>query len=206
METLRIYTDDLQIAKSIINRDERITRQFFYIHCYPLFKSIYDNYYTDCANVKEFIDEIYILTVAPSKKTGRCQMENYKGESTFTTWLKTVCLFYCYKKYKRKMRMPILNSFYTSDAEYDDVNDRFIERGGSIEMNFDGLNREDTEKILGLMPNERYRSLIRMRYLELLTNEETAKELGLTMANYYNIHKRAKAQFESICRKEDYYG
>ena len=201
-----IYLDDLLTAEAIINRDKRVTWQFFYIHCFPLFKSIYDNYYTDCADVKEFIDEIYILTVAPSKKTGRCQMENFKGESTLTSWLKVVCLFYCYKKYKRKIRMSIVNPHSTSDTENDDTNDRFIEKGGSIKMNLDSLNREDSEKILGLMPDERYRTLIRLRYMELLTNEETAKALGMTMDNYYNIHKRAKAQFENVCRKEDYYG
>lgn len=206
MTTLKIYTEDLKIAKAIIGRDETATKHFFYIHCYPLFKSIYENYHTDCRSVREFIDEIYILTVAPSKNTGRCQMENYKGESTLASWLKAVCLFYCYKKYKRKMRMPIVDPLPTTNAENDDTNDRFIEKGGSIDINLDTLNREDVKKILKLMPNERYRTLIRLRYIEQNTNEETAQALGMTMDNYYNIHKRAKTQFESVCRKEEYYG
>lgn len=66
----KIFTQDLQIAKSLINKDEMVTRKYFYQQCYPLFKSIYDNYYTDCANCKEFIDEIYIVVLAPSKATG----------------------------------------------------------------------------------------------------------------------------------------
>ena len=206
MATLRIYKEDVQIARSIIARDENVTRQFFYRHCYPLFKSIYDNYYTDCTNVKEFIDEIYILTIAPSKKTGRCQMENYRGESTLASWLKTVCLFYCYKKYKRKQRMPIFAPLPDTDENNADATDRLACIGASIEIEIDSMNREDAEKLLSLMPNERYRTLIQLRYLEQMTNEETAKELEMTMDNYYNIHKRAKAQFESICRKEEYYG
>lgn len=80
----KIFTQDLQIAKSLINKDEMVTRKYFYQQCYPLFKSIYDNYYTDCANCKEFIDEIYIVVLAPSKATGKCQMENFNDE--------TVCL------------------------------------------------------------------------------------------------------------------
>ena len=57
----KIFSQDLQIAKSLIVRDEMVTRKYFYQQCYPLFKSIFDNYYTDCANVREFIDEMYYL-------------------------------------------------------------------------------------------------------------------------------------------------
>ena len=44
MATLKIYTEDLQIAKSLIERDETVTRRYYYEQCYPLFKSVYDNY------------------------------------------------------------------------------------------------------------------------------------------------------------------
>ena len=52
------------------------------------------------------------------------------------------------------------------------------------------------------MPNKRYAELIRLKYLELKTNEETAIALGMTMDNYYNKHKLAKEQYERIFRKE----
>lgn len=98
METLKIYTDDLKIAQALIRRNESVTKSYFYKQCYPLFKSIYDNYYTDCSSCFEFISEIYIVVLAPSKTTGKCQMENFKGESTLTSWIKSACLFYCYSK------------------------------------------------------------------------------------------------------------
>ena len=99
---MKIFTEDIQIARALINRDNLITKKFFYVKCYPLFKSIYDKYYTDCVTCKEFIDEIYILVLSPSKRTGRCQLENFKGESTLASWLKSACLYYCYAKYERK--------------------------------------------------------------------------------------------------------
>ena len=79
MDVKSIFLEDLQIAQAIIRKDETVTRNYFYKHCYPLFKSIYDNYYTDCNNCKEFIDEIYVVVLAPSRYTGKCQMENFKG-------------------------------------------------------------------------------------------------------------------------------
>ena len=204
MEVKKIYHEDLQIAKALIKRDNLVTRKYFYQQCYPLFKSIYDNYYTDSINCKEFIDEIYIVVLAPSKITGKCQMENFKGESTLTSWLKTACLYYCYKKYESKSRMPIYEPLiFLNNQEKEEDGGRDEEKFGSIEIDFNNLNREDALAILKRMPNKRYSEIIRLRYLELLTNEETANELGMTMENYYNKHKLAKSQYIRIHRKEE---
>lgn len=203
MVVKKIFTQDLQIAKSLIVRDEMVTRKYFYQQCYPLFKSIFDNYYTDCANVKEFIDEMYIIVLAPSKLTGKCQMENFRGESTLTSWLKTACLFYCYKQFEIKGKMPRKERLPLSNADDDDgAGDRPDSIYGSLEIDFSNINRQDALVIIKQMPNKRYGELIRLRYLELKTNEETAKELGMSMENYYNKHKLAKEQYERIFRKE----
>lgn len=203
MEVKKIYHEDLQIAKALIKRDNMVTRKYFYQQCYPLFKSIYDNYYTDCINCKEFIDEIYIVVLAPSKITGKCQMENFRGESTLASWIKTACLYYCYKQYETKEKMPKYERLPNSNVkDNDDDSDRDDAIYGSIEIDFTNLNRQDALIILNQMPNKRYSELIRLRYLELKTNEETAKALGMTMDNYYNKHKLAKEQYERIYRKE----
>lgn len=166
-------------------------------------QSIFDNYYTDCANVKEFIDEMYIIVLAPSKLTGKCQMENFRGESTLTSWLKTACLFYCYKQFEIKGKMPRKERLPLSNADDDDgAGDRPDSIYGSLEIDFSNINRQDALVIIKQMPNKRYGELIRLRYLELKTNEETAKELGMSMENYYNKHKLAKEQYERIFRKE----
>ena len=206
MATLKLYTEDLQIAKALINFDEKVTRQYYYQDCYPLFKSIYDNYYTDCKSCKEFMDEIYLVVLAPSKTTGKCQMENFKGESTLRSWLKSVCLYYCYKQYKLKKRTPSTLSLPSSDEKESYDTDSLLDKYGSSDIDIRSMNRSDAEAILNLMPNKRYRNIIRLRYLEHKTNEETAEALGMTMENYYNKHKLAKAQYEKVCRKEDHHG
>lgn len=202
MNVKKIFEEDLQIAKALINRDEIITRSYFYRHCYPLFKSVFDHYYTDCNNCKEFMDEIYIVVLAPNKKTGKCQMENYRGESSLTSWLKTVCLFYCYKRFEIKGKMPEQEQFIHNNKKNNEDSDRIDSIYGSIEIDFSNLNYHDAMTIIGQMPNKRYGELIRLRYLELKTNEETAEALGMTMGNYYNKHKLAKEQYERILRKE----
>ena len=74
---------------------------------------------------------------------------------------------------------------------------------GSIENRFSNLNRQDALTIIKQMPNKRYSELIRLRYLELKTNEETAKRIGyVNGATIINKHKLAKEQYERIYRKE----
>ena len=232
MDVKSIFLEDLQIAQAIIRKDETVTRNYFYKHCYPLFKSIYDNYYTDCINCKEFIDEIYVILLTPSKTTGKCQMENFKGESTLASWLKTSCLYFCYKKYKAKKQMPLFEPLPSNHSQDNDedvnkdelkititrakdariltVSDNGIGMNkdelkfGHLQIDFNNLNREDAMAILKRMPNKRYSEIIRLRYLEMLTNEETAIALGMTMQNFYNKHKLAKAQYIRIHGKEEW--
>lgn len=207
MDVKKIYSEDLQIAQSLIRRDIDITRKFFYQQCYPLFKSIYDNYYTDCINCKEFIDEIYIVVLAPSKITGKCQMENFRGESTLVSWIKTSCLYYCYGKYKLKQRMPIYEPLSHSTEKDDNDEDIFSDRKNdeqfSNQIDFSGMNCADVETLLEMMPNVRYRTIIRLLYLEQKTHKETAEALGMTMNNYYNKRILAEKQYLKICRKEE---
>ena len=202
----KIYREDLLIARDLINRDEKITRDFFYKESYPLFKSIFDNYYTDCNSCKEFMDEIYVLVLAPSKKTGKCQMENYRGESSLRSWLKSVCLYYCYDKYELKTRKPVYEPLRPSVEKNDynsDDGDRFNEKYGSIEIDFRGMNRADVEALLSMMSNMRYRNIIRLLYLEQKTHKEVAEALGMSMDNYYNKRILAEKQFKQVCRKEE---
>lgn len=205
MAALQIYTEDLKIAQSLINRDERVTRRFYYEQCYQLFKSIYDNYYTDCKSCKEFMDEIYVIVLSPNKTTGKCQMENFRGESSLACWLKTTCLYYCYNKYELKHRMPIYEPLSYS-IEHDTDEENGDERNdaiyGSIGIDFSGMNRADVEVLLDMMPNYRYRAIIRLLYLEQKTHKETAEALGMSMANYYNKRILAERQYKLVCGKE----
>lgn len=100
-----MINNDFELVQALLQHDEVVTREFFYKKCYPLFKSVYDNYHTDCSSCMEFINEIYIHLFSPDKKTGICKLEQFKFQSTLFTWLKTVCLFYCYKRYKRKVNV-----------------------------------------------------------------------------------------------------
>ena len=199
MSDIRIFTEDLKTAQAILQRDKSLTVRYLYGQCYPLFKSMYDNYYTDCETCKEFIDEIYLLIMTPSRKTGRCRLMSYRGESTLTQWLKVVCKFYCYSKFELKNKRPVTEPI----SKIINPSDRILTKEPSIDDDLSRLNRHDVEVVLALMPNRRYSQLIRLRHVDLLSDRETAEALGMTMDNYYNKHKLAKEMFEKTLRKEE---
>jgi RNA polymerase sigma factor (sigma-70 family) len=186
------YTDQ-QIVAAILNRDTEVTKEFLYKRCYPLFKSIFDKYYTDCENCYELINEIYVYIMIPQKKTNVSKLAAFGFRCTLTMWLKIVVENYCRQLYARRIEL---------DEKTDVTSDRNWTDDISLKENTRNIDMEDLHKILNMMPNQRYRQLIEYRYVEDRSNEETADLLGMTMANYYNKHKLAKAQYCEILRKE----
>lgn len=195
--------DDRMIVNAILLRDQKVTQQYLYIKCYSLFKSIYDNYYTDCQSCMEFINEIYIHLLSPGKDTGLCKLQTFQFGSTLTTWIKTVAIYYSYEHYRRKQKIP----FVEEKVEFNSYkSDRFDKAAASMYAEESSMDKEDLEIILSMMPNKRYSSIIRLRYLEGLSNEDTAVALHMSMDNYYNKHLRAKKQFSEMLKKEGIYG
>lgn len=191
------YTDK-EIVNAILKGDPFITKEYLYRKCYPLFASIYSKYYTDCENIIELINEIYVYIRMPHHETHRSKLQDFGFQCTLTMWLKIVTENYCRQIFAK--RIP-------KDSNFDGEDDSFERIVDSAEIEINNLCMEDEKKtiqrILNQMPNARYRRLIELRYLQDKTNEETAELLSMTMPNYYNKHKLAKAQLYVALRKED---
>lgn len=184
---------DPEIVDAMLRRDTRVTRWFLYSRCLPLFASVHARYFTDCASPEELIGEIYLYIMTPGKTTGRSKLEDFGFRCSLPMWLKVVAANYCHQLFSR--RIPRTENISPSD-------DRFPGEEHSLLQNSDPLDVADVKNLLAMMPNERYRRLIQLRYVDELSNEDTARILGMTMANYYNCHKRAKEQYCEILKKE----
>ena len=71
-----------------------------------------------------------------------------------------------------------------------------------VEENMKSLDRQDVDNLLSMMTCKNYRDLIRMVYLDEMSLEETADAMGLSLANFYNMHRRAKLQYLQVYQKE----
>lgn len=197
------FMDDHTVVDAILLRDQKVTQQYLYIKCYPLFKAVYDNYYTDCQTCMEFINEIYLHLLTPNENTGICKLQTFQFGSTLTTWLKTVAVYYCFGHYRRKRKISFVEQKNETDGY---IGDRFDQYAASMYEEEPTLRMTDLEALLNMMPNKRYSMILRLRYLEGLSNEEAATSLHMTLDNFYNKHMRAKKQFNDILIKEEQYG
>ena len=158
------YTDQ-EIVTAILNRNTFITKEYLYKKCYPLFKAIYDKYYTDCENPIELINEVYVYILMPHRETHRSKLQDFGFRCTLTMWLKIVAENYCHQIFVK--RIP-------KDQNFDGEDDSFERISDSVEIEINNLRMEDDKKIvqriLSKMPNVRYRRLIELRYLQEKTN------------------------------------
>lgn len=183
--------NDHQIVPALLKHKPIPTEEFFYGKCYPMFKSLHTRYYTDCVDVLEFINEMYLDIMRPRAIGKRCKLELFNFQCALHNWVGVISLRYCYAAFKKRK-----NEIFT------DTGDRNEEESPSLFVEMHIMEREDVEKILAMMANERYREIIRLRYLDGNTNEETAAKLSMEMSNYYNKHLLAKAQYIAAYKKE----
>ena len=98
---------DMAIANAILNRDSAVTVEFLYRKCYPLFKALFDNYETDCSDVKEFIHEIYAFLLTPGRDSNICPLSTYRSEGSLFSWMKLVGRSYCYARFRKKEKLRV---------------------------------------------------------------------------------------------------
>lgn len=185
---------DRDIVHAILSRDTVVTREYLYRKCFPLFKSLYDRYYTNCASVVEFINEIYVYLLYPAGKEKRSKLEGFAFGCSLTGWLKVVAANYCYQAYSR--RVDVDYNFDWANDRSGAVSDSLLTDAGR------GMDGGDLRKVLALMPNQRFARLIEYRYIDGCSHQEAARRLQMTMTVYYNSHKRAKEQMRAILRRE----
>ena len=148
---------DKEIVTAILKKDAKITRLYFYGKCYPLFKSIFDKYYTDCERWDEFVTEIYVYIMTPSKLTNINKLADFQFRCSLLTWLKIVAENYCHQLYTKKIDIVGDNSGAT---------DIFNNIEQSLDLDNKNINMLDAMNIISSMPNKRYQKLIEYRYIQ----------------------------------------
>ena len=88
---INIMTDQ-EIISSLIVHDPKVTAQFFFKDCRPLFLSVIRRVFgTQIVDYDEIISELYILLMKNDAK----KLRSFKYESTLYQWLKTIAIRHC---------------------------------------------------------------------------------------------------------------
>lgn len=176
--------NDRQIVEALLQHDEFVTRLFFYRNLRPLLVSLIQRLGRDGQRWEydEMVSELYALLL---EDDGR-RLRTFTFSCSLYQWLKVVALHHLTAR--------------TDTVVIDSVSkEPLYERAAEEETaEADSSAREDVERLLQQMPNQRYATVLRRLTLEGYSNEELAREMDVNIANLYNIKRRAMAQLSEV--------
>ena len=178
---------DREIISSLIARDPKVTSQFFFKDCRPLFISVIRRVFEkQIVDYDEIISELYVLLMENDAK----KLRSFKFESTLYQWLKTIVIRHCLLL---KSKAKVID-----DESQEPLNNSQRE----LSLAESSQARMDMETLLRQMKNQRYALVIRLLMIEGRTPEEVARQLCVTVDNLYNIKRRAIQALTEVALKD----
>ena len=178
---------DKQIIEALIARDERVTQQFFFGSCRPLFLSIIRYVFSYEVDYDEFVSEFYLYLM----ENDAYRLRQFQGRSSIYQWMKIIAIRYFVAKRDNLIDTNAKDTLLDSALRRESVDS---ERAMTAKM--------DIEHLFSLMPNRRYVYVLRRLVLQEAEPQEVARELQTNVDNLYNIKKRAMAALTEIALKE----
>ena len=178
---------DQEIVTALIAHDPRVTAQFFFKDCRPLFVSIIRRVFgPQIVDYDEIISEIYVLLMENEAH----RLKQFNFESSLYQWLKVIAIRHCMKL---KSQAKVIEN-----ESQEPLHNR-VKSSLSTECS---LANMDLDSLLGKMKNQRYAMVIRLLMIDGLTPEDVASQLSITVANLYNIKRRAIVSLTEVALKD----
>lgn len=170
---------DQQIIQAIIARDNRITEEFFFVQCRPLFTAIIRQVFDYEVDYDEFVSELYLYLM----ENDAVRLRQFEGRSSLFQWIKVTATRFFIKK---------------RDQLIDDTSkEALIDEQTIMDYPTDTASL-DVQRMLMAMPNRRYAHAIQRLFIDELSSEELANEMHITTDNLYNLKRRAMMQLMQV--------
>lgn len=175
------------LINALVSKDEKVTRQFFFKDCRPLFISIIRNVFSYDVDFDEFVNEFYLYLI----ENNAYRLRQFEGRSSIYQWMKVVATRYFITKRDRLIENESEEPLIVKASETETVD---TERKITARM--------DVEQLLQLLPSRRYEYVIRRLVLQDADPKTVAKELFTNVDKLYNIKKRAIASLMEVALNE----
>ena len=172
---------DEEIIQRLIARDNRVTREFFFEKCRPLFCSIISLIFDYEVDYDEFVNELYLYLMGDDAR----KLRNFEYRSSVYQWLKVLAIRFFIKK-----RDDLIDDS-SDEALYEETKNQPTD-------DMDTSAKGDLNRLFELMPNKRYVLVIKRLVIDDWEPELLAEEMNVTVDNLYNIKRRAMAQLTQI--------
>ena len=83
-----------EIIQGLIDRDNRITEDFFFVRCRPLFYSVMRSVFDYEVEYDEMVNELYVYLM----EDNAAKLRNFEFRSTIYIWLKILAIRFFIKK------------------------------------------------------------------------------------------------------------
>lgn len=178
---------DQEIVSSLIAHDPKVTAQFFFKDCRSLFISIIRRVFgNQIVDYDEIISELYVLLMENDAR----KLRTFKYESTLFQWLKTIAVRHCLEL---KRRGKVIDN---------ESQEPLVNSGNNLSYVESSQAKMDVESLLRQMNNQRYVLVIHLLMIEEKSPEEVAKQLSITVANLYNVKRRAMKALVEVALKD----
>lgn len=183
------YTDQ-QIIKGLIDKDNRITREFFFERCKPLFQGIIKSVFDGKMEYGELVNELYVYLM----EDDAAKLKSFQYRCSVYQWLKVLAIRFFIRKRE-------------SDKVLDNGNHEplYEENGYSMTTDYYEEAKEDMKRLIAGMRNKRYAFVLQRLVVEEVPTEDLADEMGITTDNLYNIKGRAIRQLTQAAINDIYY-
>lgn len=177
---------DQEIIQGLINRNERITQDFFFRRCQPLIFALISKFYPQGADYDELVNELYLHLMENEAR----RLRQWEGRSSIYQWLKMVARNFFLDKINRERVIET----ETDKRLLNKANDYATADNSAYEAVM------DVAAILDLIENDNYRLVLQKHVIEGMSFDDLEKVTGIKKANLYNIKKRALNAMEKIAR------
>lgn len=177
---------DQEIIQGLIDRNERITQDFFFRRCQPLIFALIGKFYPQGADYDELVNELYLHLMENEAR----RLRQWEGRSSIYQWLKMVA---------RNFFLDKINRERVIETETDK---RLLNKANDYATADNSANEAvmDVAVILDLIENDNYRLVLQKHVIEGMSFDDLEKVTGIKKANLYNIKKRALNAMEKIAR------
>lgn len=182
---------DLEIIQRLIDRDNRVTEQFFYVKCRPLLTAIMRLVFSYPVEYDEMVSELYGYLM----EDDCIKLRQFQYRSTVYQWLKVVATRFFIRRCDSLIENTSKESLY--ERHDDDV---MVDTTQAV------AQKIDVARLLALMENQCYADVLRHLILQDEEPEKYAESIGVTVDNLYNIKRRAIAALTRIAIKYYSYG
>ena len=225
--------DDRQVVEKLLNRDDDITAEFFFVKCRPLLLDIISYVFGGRrVSYDEVVAEIYYYLMRPNTKgEDAAVLKTFEFRSSLYQWFKFVIIHFLIRNRQRLLNgnkgdadLSDTEAFKGLDdavgkiADVDDgdkespwaVMDAMIRRQEAVDQIqaiFDKMTEGKKGRALNGAQN--YINVLKMKYLKDMDDKEIATTLNIKTDNLYMLKGRAVRAFRAAAmdemKEEKYY-